>query len=108
MTDTEIVPRKREREPADRPPLVDAALADELLARAQTDGVELREQAEQVRQLLINHGFTETGGNPGIAVQTNTGQIVQNTGSGVVHAPFRVDGNYTAAPEPGPAGSGER
>jgi hypothetical protein len=42
MTDTEIVPRKRDREPAaDRPPLVDAALADELLARAQTDGVEL-------------------------------------------------------------------
>ena len=41
MTDTEIVPRKRDREPADRPPLVDAALADELLARAQSDGVEL-------------------------------------------------------------------
>jgi transposase-like protein len=34
MTDTEIVPRKRDREPADRPPLVDAELADELLARA--------------------------------------------------------------------------
>src|SRR6266496_2438458 len=41
MTDTEIVPRKRDREPADRAPLVDAALADELLARAQTEGVEL-------------------------------------------------------------------
>jgi putative transposase len=41
MTDTEIVARKRDREPADRPPLVDAELADELLARAQTDGVEL-------------------------------------------------------------------
>jgi putative transposase len=41
MTDTEIVPRKRDREPADRAPLVDAELADELLARAQTDGVEL-------------------------------------------------------------------
>ncbi|MBN9618668.1 MAG: transposase [Actinobacteria bacterium] len=38
MTDTEIVPRKREREPADRPPLVDAELADELLARAQSEG----------------------------------------------------------------------
>ena len=42
---------------------------------------ELRQQAEQVRQLLINHGLTVTGGNPGIAVQTNTGQIVQNTGT---------------------------
>jgi transposase-like protein len=41
MTDTEIEPRKREREPADRPPLVDAQLADELLARAQRDGTEL-------------------------------------------------------------------
>ena len=41
MTDTENVPGKRDREPADRPPLVDAELADELLARAQTDGVEL-------------------------------------------------------------------
>src|SRR5436190_15705003 len=41
MTDTEIVPGKRDREPADRAPLVDAALADELLARAQTEGVEL-------------------------------------------------------------------
>jgi putative transposase len=41
MTDTEIVPRKGDREPADRPPLVDAALADELLARAQQDGTEL-------------------------------------------------------------------
>jgi len=41
MTDYEIVPRKPEREPADRPSLVDAALADELQARAQTDGVEL-------------------------------------------------------------------
>src|SRR6478752_4463194 len=41
MTDTEIVPRKRDREPADRPPLVDAELADELLARAQRDGTEL-------------------------------------------------------------------
>src|SRR3954451_7127151 len=41
MTDTEIVPGKRDREPADRARLGDAALADELLARAQTEGVEL-------------------------------------------------------------------
>jgi putative transposase len=41
MTDTEIVPRERDREPADRAPLVDAELADELLARAQTEGIEL-------------------------------------------------------------------
>jgi transposase-like protein len=41
MTDTEIVARKRDRGPADRLPLVDAGLADELLARAQREGVEL-------------------------------------------------------------------
>src|SRR6266516_4325316 len=41
MTDTEVVARKPDRPPADRPALVDAALADELLARAQTEGVEL-------------------------------------------------------------------
>jgi putative transposase len=41
MTDTEVVPRKSDRPPADRPPLVDAELADELLARAQSEGVEL-------------------------------------------------------------------
>ena len=41
MTDTEVVPRKPDRPPVDMPPLVDAELADELLARAQTEGVEL-------------------------------------------------------------------
>jgi putative transposase len=41
MTDTEVVPRKPDRPPAGRPPLVDAATADELLARAQAEGVEL-------------------------------------------------------------------
>ena len=44
MTNTEIVPRRADRadrEPADRRPVVDAALADELLARAQSEGVEL-------------------------------------------------------------------
>ena len=63
---------------------------------------QLQTQAEQVRQLLINHGLTVTGGNPGIAVQHNTGQIIQNTGPGTVHAPYRVGGDYTAAHEPGP------
>jgi hypothetical protein len=44
MTNTEIVPRRADRadrEQADRLPVVDAALADELLARAQSEGVEL-------------------------------------------------------------------
>jgi putative transposase len=40
MTDTEIVPGKSVRPPADRP-LVDQALADELLAKAQAEGIEL-------------------------------------------------------------------
>ena len=44
MTNTEIVPRRADRadrEPADRRPVVDAGLADELLARAQSEGGEL-------------------------------------------------------------------
>ena len=77
---------------------------------------ELREQAERVRQLLTNHGLAVTGGNPGVAVQHNTGQIVQNTGTSTVHAPFRVGGNYTAGTdtspprptEPGPGRPAER
>jgi putative transposase len=36
-----VVPRKPDRAPAGRPPLVDAATADELLAKAQAEGVEL-------------------------------------------------------------------
>src|SRR3954470_24976044 len=40
MTDTETVPRKPDREPASKP-LVDDQLADELLGRAQAEGVEL-------------------------------------------------------------------
>jgi hypothetical protein len=57
---------------------------------------QLREQAERVHQLLVNHGLAITGGNTSIAVQHNTGQIVQNSGAGTVHAPFQVGGNYTA------------
>jgi transposase-like protein len=40
MRDTKVVPRKPGREPASKP-LVDAELADELLGRAQNEGVEL-------------------------------------------------------------------
>jgi putative transposase len=40
MTDTTTVPRKPDREPASKP-LVDDQLADELLGRAQAEGVEL-------------------------------------------------------------------
>ena len=55
---------------------------------------ELRALAVQVHQLLINHGLSVTGANPGVAVQSNTGQIAQNTGLGTVHAPFQVAGSY--------------
>ena len=44
MTNTEIVlcrADRADREPPDRPPLLDAALADEPLARAQSERVEL-------------------------------------------------------------------
>jgi putative transposase len=41
MSDTEVVPRRPGRPPAGKPPLIDAATADELLARAQAEGVEL-------------------------------------------------------------------
>ena len=59
---------------------------------------ELRQQAEQVRQLLINHGLAVTDGNPGIAVQHNTGQLIQNTGTRDTHAPFQVAGSYYTGP----------
>jgi putative transposase len=41
MTDTRTVPRQPDREPVSRPPLVDDQLADELLGRAQAEGVQL-------------------------------------------------------------------
>jgi putative transposase len=41
MTDTAIVPRKNGDEPAGRPPLIDDRLADQLLGKAQAEGVEL-------------------------------------------------------------------
>jgi hypothetical protein len=41
MTETEIVACNGDREPAERAPLGDAGLADQLLARAQAEAVEL-------------------------------------------------------------------
>jgi putative transposase len=41
MTDTSMVPRKRDGDPPSRPPLVDEELADQLLGKAQAEGVEL-------------------------------------------------------------------
>lgn len=65
MTNTEIVPRRADRadrEPPGRPPLVDAALADELLARAQSDGVELLGPAgllSQVTKAVLERALGE-------------------------------------------------
>jgi hypothetical protein len=47
--------------------------------------------------LLVNHGLI-AGTNSGIAVTTNTGQIITQSGSGTVHAPFHVGGDYHADP----------
>ena len=41
MTDTKAMSRQPDRAPASKPPLVDGQLADELLGRAQAEGVEL-------------------------------------------------------------------
>lgn len=41
MIDTEVVPRESDRSPAGKAPLIDPAFADELLSRAQSEGVEL-------------------------------------------------------------------
>src|SRR5437868_3222133 len=41
MTDTSMVPRKRDDGPPPRPPLVDEELADQLLDKAAAEGVEL-------------------------------------------------------------------
>lgn len=62
MTDTEIVPRKSDLLPADRPPLVDAELADGLLARVQSDGVELLGPdglLSQVTKAVLERALTE-------------------------------------------------
>jgi LuxR family transcriptional regulator, maltose regulon positive regulatory protein len=58
MTDTSTVPRKSDdSSAAGRRPLVDQALADELLGKAQAEGVELR-----VLPLLSTHlSFPEIG-----------------------------------------------
>src|SRR6266487_4500722 len=41
MTDTSMVPGKRDGDPAARRPLIDEQLADQLLGKAQAEGVEL-------------------------------------------------------------------
>jgi putative transposase len=41
MTDTSMVPRKRDGDPPARPSLVDQELADQLLGKARAEGVEL-------------------------------------------------------------------
>src|SRR5690348_13551816 len=41
MSDTAMVPRKSDGRPPGRPPLVDEELADQLLGKAQAEGVEL-------------------------------------------------------------------
>jgi hypothetical protein len=105
-SDTDLAAAMDRLSAADR--LAGAGQLDEALSydgddpAEQAATTELRQPAEQVRQLLISHGLTVAGGDPGVAVQTNTGQIVQNTGMGTVSAPFRVDGNYTAGTDTSP------
>ena len=41
MTDTSMVPRKRDGDRPASPPLIDEQLADQLLGKAQAEGVEL-------------------------------------------------------------------
>ena len=41
MSDTAMVPRKRDGEPPARRPVIDEELADQLLGKAQAEGVEL-------------------------------------------------------------------
>ena len=41
MTDTAMVPRRNGDRPDGRPPLIDEQLADQLLGKAQAEGVEL-------------------------------------------------------------------
>jgi hypothetical protein len=43
MTETSMVPRKRDGDRPASPPLVDEELADQLLGKAQAEGVELVE-----------------------------------------------------------------
>ena len=65
MSNTVIVPGRAgwaDREPPDRPPLVDAALADELLARAQFEGVGLLGPDGVVPEIENADRDTDAGG----------------------------------------------
>jgi hypothetical protein len=63
MCDTEVVPRRPDRPDGD-PPLVDEQLADELLARAQTQGAELLGQdglLSQVTKAVLERALDRGG-----------------------------------------------
>src|SRR2546430_14384796 len=62
MSDTAMVPRKPESRPPGRPPLVDEQLADELLGKAQAEGVELLGPdglLSQVTKAVLERALTE-------------------------------------------------
>ena|SRR5437773_1754057 len=62
MTDTSMVARKRDGDPPPRPPLVDEQLADQLLGKAQEQGVELLGPdglLSQVTKAVLERALTE-------------------------------------------------
>jgi len=69
MTDTSMVPRKRDGDPPPRRPLVDDELADQLLGKAQAEGVELLGPdglLSQVTKAVVERALAEEmTGHPG-------------------------------------------
>src|SRR5438093_13681811 len=62
MTDTSMVARKRDGDPPPRPPLVDEQLADQLLGKAQEQGLELLGPdglLSQVTKAVLERALTE-------------------------------------------------
>jgi hypothetical protein len=55
----------------------------------------LAAQAAQLRQQLVIHGIIAPA-NQGVVIDHNEGQVINNTGDGPVHAPFRVGRDYRA------------
>lgn len=56
---------------------------------------DLRSQAEKVRQAVVGYRTEISGGQVGQIVHNNAGQVIQNTGSGSIFAPFRPGAKFT-------------
>ena len=90
MTDTSMVARKRDGDPPPRPPLVDEQLADQLLGKAQEQGVELlaSDRGPDAGQVEEHVRVPGAGGADGI--QPDLGQLIHRAFPGSWSIPRMV------------------